>query len=290
VNQNQEEQQRQALQQELERLEKQIQDLKERQKEGLQDIEAQKQLKEDLLKVTEKLDVKTERNGAVFYDNEHRWAYDSENNKLQQINVNYERATAFCKQSENSHCKTIGDTKGGKWLDSQKIHGCFTYNPEDSKEVWSNLSEKYAREAQGETHTFVKIDSSQRGVWEVAEKPTLQNNQEVTAINYHYHPTPDQEIIRFENLARPEQKTEQGQITNSSGHKVFLEIKGLENNEKFSPDKLSDKTNEKINQAKNNEKITIDMKQEHTQKQIEQTQIQQQIAEQQKQQEMVQNR
>jgi hypothetical protein len=203
VNPTQEEQQRQQLQKELEQLEKQIQALKERQKDGFQDIDAQKQLKEDLLKVTEKLDVKTEKNGAVFYDNEHRWAYDTENNKLQQINVNYERAVDFCKQPENSHCKTITDTEGGKWLDSQKIHECFT-NGDDAKEVWRNLSKNYAQNAEGETHSFVKIDSAKEAIWEFTEKPTLQNNEKVTAINYHYHPTPDQEVIRRENLARPE--------------------------------------------------------------------------------------
>jgi hypothetical protein len=212
VSQPQEEQQRQELQKELDRLEKQIQDLKERQKDGFQDVETQKQIKDDLIKVVEKLDVKTEKNGAVFHDNATIWSFNAEKNQIQQGNLSYKYAKEFCELPENSHCKTIGDTEGGKWLEKQDIYNdCLKKN--DADEVWFGLSAKMAQEAKGEAHSFVEIKSAEQRTWEIAEKPALRNNEEVTGINYHYHQTPDQEIVKRENLARPERVFESKEFT-----------------------------------------------------------------------------
>jgi hypothetical protein len=196
---NEELQRQQNLQRDLDRIEKQIKELKESQKDGFQDVEGQKKLVAELEKVIPKLDVRTEKNGAVFYDN----GANHENG--QRILINKERAKAFCEQHGNEHCKTIEKTPGGSWLEKQDLfNGCHI--DAAAYDLGKEFSKRFANGASGDVNTFVESKSAEHRTWEGAEKQTLRDNPNVTSINYHYQLAPDQKMIREENLARPSQE------------------------------------------------------------------------------------
>ena len=133
------------------------------------------------------LDTKTPRNGAVFYDNGNNKQVPEGAKVGPDYNANSNRARAvnFCKQPGNEHCTTLEQTGGGKWMNDQKLYEGLP--PKDADKAWGKLSGQYAKNASGEAHAFVRTDSAEHRVFKSTEQRELQNNPNVTRLNYHHN-------------------------------------------------------------------------------------------------------
>lgn len=158
--------------------------------------EARDKLEKPIRNVLPHLNVATERNGAVFYDN-------GEQHVLSEHKKNEQLAKEFCAKPGNEHCRTLGMTPGGKWADGLNLHNLLDTDTGDA--IGKSLSRRFAQEAKGDVNAFVRVDSAPERTWASVENPTLRANQEVTSISNHYRISPDQEIVRRESLARSRQ-------------------------------------------------------------------------------------
>jgi hypothetical protein len=132
------------------------------------------------------LDTSTPRNGAVFYDNggSRQVPAGAAGQPTRYGESNRERALAYAKQPGNEHCRPIDQTKGGQWMEQQKLYEALPQK--DADQAWGKLSGQYARNASGEAHAFVRTQSAEHRVFRSTEQPELQHNTKVTGITYHH--------------------------------------------------------------------------------------------------------
>ena len=73
-------------------------------------------------------------------------------------------------------------TPGGRWLDEQQLFAPNSpLTPDEAVEVWSRLSEKFAREASGNAVGFVQ-GARFNGIFNTVEFPVLQSNPSITNV------------------------------------------------------------------------------------------------------------
>jgi hypothetical protein len=115
------------------------------------------------------LDVSTPPNNAVFYSGK----------DLQTGRSNRLLAESFAKKNGKI---TLEMTPGGKWLEQQDLFGSSSpLSHDQSKLVWSKLSERYAQGASGEVNAFT-LGSKFDSVFEATEFPTLRATKRVQSI------------------------------------------------------------------------------------------------------------
>ena len=206
------------------------------------------------------VDVSTPKNGTVFYDNGRSSQFDrdkAERGEPQDtqkhffakgegeqgsaveaqglaVRANGDRARSFCKEPGNEHCRTIEMTEGGQWMDKQKLYEALDSKQADQR--WADLSGKYAEQAKGDVHSFVRTDSAEHRTWASVERPALQNNPDVPRI-IHHNEQNGLEITHYENLARsrqeqPEESAAKGPHTRDLGTRPGSEQHPTEDNEK----------------------------------------------------------
>jgi len=99
---------------------------------------------------------------------------------------NRDRAVAHAKGQSKAGkpTKTLEQTPGGEWLDSQDLFGENSPVDDDAEalEIWKDASKKYAQRARGSVRCFV-IGAKPESVFRTVEFETLLNNREVKDIN-----------------------------------------------------------------------------------------------------------
>jgi uncharacterized Zn-binding protein involved in type VI secretion len=121
-------------------------------------------------------DVRSQKNGAVFYSDDY-----GDDNKSK----NRTRAQQFAQDQTavGKPTSTVEQTPGGRWLDEQKL-----FNPDspvskaEAVEVWDDCSKKYAEQATGSVRCFV-TGSKPESTFRRVELEGLVNNPNVNDIN-----------------------------------------------------------------------------------------------------------
>ena len=117
------------------------------------------------MRMTNKLDVSTPKNSAVFYSGK----------------GNKQIAESFAKENGKM---TLEMTKGGKYLDNLDLFGVKRPSPlngDQAAQVWGNLSQRYASQASGNVYGFVN-GSRSGSIFNSVEYPALMNNSKITNI------------------------------------------------------------------------------------------------------------
>ncbi|MGB7283187.1 MAG: PAAR domain-containing protein [Candidatus Acidiferrum sp.] len=131
-------------------------------KTGVADEAGRTALKNKLLKVVEKLDVKSPPDEAVFYSGK---------------GMN-EAASALVKNNKLVTVETLPD---GKWLNDLKLYNADALGPGNADEVWERMSERYAQGASGEVKVMLNHPRA-ASIFNRKELPALAKNKSVTTI------------------------------------------------------------------------------------------------------------
>lgn len=248
------------------------------------------------IKTSEKIDVSSRPDRAVFYSGGQEIRYKGEKH-----GENRKKAEEFC--DKNQEYTTLERTSFGHYLEKNDFELRKTFGDVGIKKLWTTTSERYAREASGKITAFVE-EAKHDKIFRTDELKTLINNDKVTTINGvpreelkrdlglkqtydphtnlsdSFHKIKDANVgkdlrIGWDGLKQETQKSDSRyfEIPLNSGEKITAKVKGLEKNEKFNIDKLSKETQKQLQNSKSNERLTIYMKQERLQ--IEQEQNQQ---------------
>ncbi|MBN8209827.1 hypothetical protein JI666_13805 [Bacillus sp. NTK071] len=150
-----------------------------------------------LMEKSKNTDVSTEKNKAIFYAGRVE-AFD---NKIGQMKYTSARELAE-RYADNLFMEkevtklTLERTPGGKWMDNLRLYeqlpnGKYRYEEygltlEQTNEIWSNLSSRYAEGASGAVTAFTKNVPDfikPKTIFWSTELPQLRNNKKVKHIN-----------------------------------------------------------------------------------------------------------
>jgi len=152
---------------------------------------------EFLLEQSNKLDVSTGKNKSIFYAGRTQY-YNNATGKLETVTAR-QMAENYADQllkNKGVTKLTLERTPGGKWMDDLKLFeklsdGAYTYekyglNEAEAKQIWSNLSSRYADGASGAVTAFTKNVPDKfkpQTIFWSTELPQLRTNPNVSHIN-----------------------------------------------------------------------------------------------------------
>lgn len=150
-----------------------------------------------MLEQSNKLDISTGKNKSIFYAGRTQY-YNNATGKLETVTAR-QMAENYADQllkNKGVTKLTLERTPGGKWMDDLKLFeklsdGAYTYekyglNEAEAKQIWSNLSSRYADGASGAVTAFTKNVPDKfkpQTIFWSTELPQLRTNPNVSHIN-----------------------------------------------------------------------------------------------------------